>query len=979
MRNFRFSLSAGCCLLFVGLACLPLAGCGGDEAETPSGSTDSASSGGETDANMADAGHGAPAPAMGGSFPAPPAENEFAANPGAGRQGGGSAPMAPMEEEFGEMGMSGGASSGHDMESPASAESSMMMVEEAGMSGGSRPMGKAGMTAPNVSGGGYPGGSYPGGSYPGAEGQGYGGYPTGSQQGGRPMAGPSRPADFSQWKNKDYLDAVKQQDGRVVEAIYAKSETAAGDPQFVSLMTDVLGELSGEGSSGGMDEGMELPFGIMAAPAGAGTGGGEPGFPPGLSPSERRNSGGRLVPPGGARMDGTRTMLKNSSTLPLDSIDVMLGEALLGFTPQAAQGVRGATGRLPGGKGGPPPGGGGIAEPGMSGTESLQGQEETPGMGFSSPRPGMGPPAMGGEPGMDEYEPPGSGNYGQGAQGYGGNQGYGGVQSGPGGAPAAGFSKLELVRAVVRGLAKNDSAEAWQTLHGIVKGDIATSFPEESNLRLVVEEAFSVDTNNAEMMQQLLAAIVEKTFGDPVTNAPSLVALGGLSQAPVDFYMKLGNGASGGTAMPAFTPQQGGQGMGGPAMNNPGMGGLSGTEEGLPGTPGMMESPGGGGGMSSPRPGMAGPPGGSEYGSGGPNMGQGRPGMAGPPGMEESNPGGYMGGPDAGNNLYNGGQPAQPIRVASGKIGETTFSRVSVSAAAMPTAAMALWSPASADLLSAMLDNAADVGSAGEALALATNVPSDTIRHSVYKLFSRSYNQGAESLLSSGITSSIGHDPALLCVLKSLPRVRPASDSASTTVDPLAKVKQSWVDATHSNVMALRDRLRSVEGNSELAYTGVAKFRLHRGAIPEASIAIVTASDLQDLLGSSAPSETKIYYARCQVAPERPAQMQEIVDHYVKTSKGYRRDYRAEGLLWCDGLRKEDGKLLSLDVIISQSGASQFGGNQGRGGMAMSSEGGFGPGGGGGGLGQFTIETIVVVASDPTMKPTEATLTTAGN
>ena len=103
MRNFRFSLSAGCCLLFVGLACLPLAGCGGDEAETPSGSTDSASSGGETDANMADAGHGAPAPAMGGSFPAPPAENEFAANPGAGRQGGGSAPIAPMEEEFGEM------------------------------------------------------------------------------------------------------------------------------------------------------------------------------------------------------------------------------------------------------------------------------------------------------------------------------------------------------------------------------------------------------------------------------------------------------------------------------------------------------------------------------------------------------------------------------------------------------------------------------------------------------------------------------------------------------------------------------------------------------------------------------------------------------------------------------------------------------------------------------------------------------------
>ncbi len=932
---------------------LTLVGCGGGD-EPTAASTDTPDAG-MSGAEMSGAGMtGAETP---GAVAAPPSMYDGAS--GGDSSGGG---MAASSGEQIAASSSGGMSgpSGHDMggASGSSNSSAALGMESSSDSGEAAAMAES---FPGSSSG-YPGaeGSYPGssGGYPGAEGD-YpgsgGGYPNGGQNAGRAANVPSRPADFAQWSDEHFLTAIKERDGRVVAAVYAKGETSSGDPQFAQLMSDMLTELSGDAGSAGAN-GMQVP--------------GEPGYPSGLGPGAGSNPGRPPVPPGGAQLDGIQRRLRDSSMIPVDSLDVMIGEALLAFLPQAEQAVKGAAGRLQlgvnaagSGSSETPPGPAGMSGPGMSGPGMSGPGMSGPGMsgpGMSGPGmsgPGMSGPGMSG-PGMsgpgtgEGYNPPAmEGNYGLGA-GYGGQTGGGSTSV---------LSEYELVRAIVHGLVVNNTANAWQTLHGIIKGSVGTTLPSEENVRIVLEEAFSGESTNTEMAQQLLNSTLELTFANPTENAPSFVVLAGISQAPIDTYFQLGRPAAVAATQQGMVDgpgmQPGGPGMSGMGSQGPGSG------LGMQGGPGMrpsgldMGSQGGPGGGPGMRPGM-------EPGSG----------MSGGPGME---PGSGYDGDMAGYDGYGASpQEAQPTSIT---VGNSSFSKINVSPDAVSSAAIALWSPGTADSVSKVLADAGDLSSAVEALTLATNIPSDTVRRAVYDLFSRTYDQGANDLVSSGLLSTIGHDPGLLCVLKTLPRNRPRPES--TTVDPTAATRESWVEATQQNVLALRDRLRGISGVAELAYTGAPAFRLHRGAIAEASIAVVAPGDAAALLGDSAASETKIYYSRVQVAPERPIQMQEIVEYYEKTSKGFKREYRAQGILWCDGVKRADGDEQSMDGIISQAGTAQGGGGEypGSGGEGS---GGYGPSGGGGGggqLGQFTIETIVVVIRDPSSVQLDAKITTAEN
>ena len=297
MRTRTFSKIATC--LLPTLLLLPITGCGGGDSDAESETS--------TDGDGAETGAAAGGGAAGGG-----AAGGGAAGGGAAAGGGGAGGMAMGG---GDMAMGGDMGGGGDM----------AMGGDMGMEGGGDDSMMAGME--NMEGmedmeGGYSG-QIPGGG------------------GGGPQKS-NRPADLSTWTKEQLLQAVEERDGKVPAAIQASQASAASDREFAQLMTEVLATASG----------------VEAAPATISLPG-VPGFPAGVLPGA--NPGGQKpVPPGGVFLDqpALRRQLYRSTDRALDSMEVMLGEAMLSYAPQAVQGTRGAAGRLQNAANGqmPPPG-----------------------------------------------------------------------------------------------------------------------------------------------------------------------------------------------------------------------------------------------------------------------------------------------------------------------------------------------------------------------------------------------------------------------------------------------------------------------------------------------------------------------------------------------------------------------------------------------------------------------------------------------
>ena len=136
-------------------------------------------------------------------------------------------------------------------------------------------------------------------------------------------------------------------------------------------------------------------------------------------------------------------------------------------------------------------------------------------------------------------------------------------------------------------------------------------------------------------------------------------------------------------------------------------------------------------------------------------------------------------------------------------------------------------------------------------------------------------------------------------------------------------------------------------------------------------------------LGDATAAKTSIYYSRVRVVPQRLNDMQAIVDHYHRRTKGYKREDRAKGILWYDGVRAEStGGLQTMDVIVQQLNGQQgrSGGANGPNGPGGDYESGYDNGGGFGGQQgavQFTVEVIIVSTQNPGKPPADATDATA--
>lgn len=876
---------------------------------------------------------------------ASPATGAAPANAGGehgGGGGGGGEGMVAMDE-----GMAGGGGGQGSMEESMSmsapggngrggmAESMSMSAPGGGGNSGMEGYGSEGMEGYGEPGmDGYPGGGdmsggYPGGGYPGSGGS----YP-GSGQGGGQMGGQRGPAeDYSTWTRDDFLHAVRNRDRRILTAIPTQSESKIGDPEFAGLMTDVLAEMSGGGSGS--------------------AGGGNPGFPPGFEPGGSNRGGGRLTPPGGAFFDKRNRMFKRSGAGAVDSLDIMLGQAILAYMPQAVQGTRGAANR--------------VAQQGRGSVGSESAPTMTvPGLSSGGPGQMMDEEGMSGE-GEVGYESEGQGQYQQ-PQGNQPNQGFPSAAS----AVQSGLTEMELVQSVVTALVQNNSLPAWKSLTGIMNGSVVTTLTSDENIQLVLTDTFSAEDLNADMAEQILNLGVDAAFNAPADHQASLEVMVALSTAPLNHFfgfrkqdaedsLESGAGAMGSGGM------AGGMGMG---MGSEGMYGEGMSGEGMYGQPGGNRQ-----GMQQGM--MGGQPGG------------------GPPGGPPSVMASGMGGADEGEYASGGndGYGAAP----GGYPGSTGFqtgtatgvSMLNVSVAGMFPAAKALWSKSTSERITQLLSS----NGGSEILKLAASIPNDSVRHAIFEVMKASYAEGASDTFGTLTASML--DPGMLAILKGLPRQRPAR--ANAAIDPTRAAKETWVQATKTMVMSMRERLRVAATNPDLSYTGAPRVRLHRGAVPQQSIAIVVPGDATESLGDSAPSATKIYYTKTSVTPTSSGQQNSLIAHYEKVSKGFKRADAVSGIMWFDGVtRNSDGTRQTIDVLIQQEGASGGnrnggGGNDGYGGgeagMSMGGEsspgmslGGPSSGGGGGGQslgGSFSIEVIVVVTRDPQDAAADASVTAA--
>lgn len=921
MRNLSSCSLQHLSISLASAASLLLAGCGGSDDASSTGSE-------ETQAAVVDA--AAPGLANvtgGGGSPGGSMMESNGDYEGGDYDEGGSgmdqSEMAMMGEEG--MGMSESGMSESGMGMGMGMESSEMSIDssEMGMGMGMGSSGSSRMGGMSGYDGGEGGNDYGRGQY------------GGQQQ----MGGPGRaPAiDFGAWTRTEFIEAVQKQDRNIIAAIDVQSESRVGDPEFARLMADVLAESTGSGSGGSV---------------------GTPGFPAGLEPGGAGRGAGRLVPPGGASLDQSKRLLRNSNRHPIDSIEAMLGESILTYAPQAVQGVRGAGARLQSNVGqgmdgsamGQPPGSsmqipnsesmgspGGMSQPGMSSPGGMN-------------RPGMG--SYGSEMEEGNYE----GNY----QGNGGNPGQAYQPQNSVGRVLAGLTQAELVQAIVSALVKNNSPDAWNTLVRIVDGSAATGLSADENISMVLRDAFTSPALNPEMAEQVLGLAVTQILESPSATPGSLQLLGELSTKPVDHFF----GFTATTTSPAVNQMNGqanriGSGMGA-GTGQSGFGMASGSN--IPGRPAPSSGGPGLGGMGSASGGM-----GMGMESGGMGMGSASSGMG--MGMESGGYGegpGYGGGPGYGSGF--GGGPG---------LSGAPVSTLNVPDAGMMPIATVLWSNSTTQKIIESLPS----GDPG-ITALAASIPSASIRHALFEKFKSSYTDGVDGSFS-GVNIAV-LEPGMLPVLKGLPRLRPAKSNAAQ--DPTRAPKETWVNATKQVVLALRERLRKAAGNTELAYSGAPKIRLHRGAVPEQSIVIDQPNDLVKTLGASAPSVTKIYYTRTSVTPTSSGQQEALASHYEKNAKGFRRIDLASKMLWFDGVsRNTDGTRQSMDVIIQQDGPSQantgFGGGNYEGesgGYGAGVPGGFGgPPGGQTAGGAFTIETIVVIVRDPQDPLADQSLTSA--
>lgn len=234
--------------------------------------------------------------------------------------------------------------------------------------------------------------------------------------------------------------------------------------------------------------------------------------------------------------------------------------------------------------------------------------------------------------------------------------------------------------------------------------------------------------------------------------------------------------------------------------------------------------------------------------------------------------------------------------------------------------------------IASQLENVTDLSSASDLILLASTIPVTKVRHAIFTTFLRLHESGSDGLSGSGLFNEV-HDPALLVILKSLPRTRPLKDAPG--------VMDSWTSGTETLVLALLDELRRTSGSLK-PNVDTLPLKLHKNATADLS-AVLEIPAVPDQENSEAvPASTVVYYTRTNFTPQRPRDIDDLTNHYEGRTGGFSRPDPDKGVMWIEGVKVlPDGHRRTFDVVIQKAGT------------------------GGGAGGSFSVEIIVVDTIDP--------------
>lgn len=795
---------------------------------------------------------------------------------------------------------------GADTGVPAGAPAAMGAPEAPGAAGM-----MPGMTPP----GGANGGSYaaapgqaagmvPGAAYPGAT---YSGAEPGSAYPGAPgntqPRVPSRPVDVATWTDEQLIDAVHERDPKLLDAIDHRVKSSPGDPKVAEMLTSLLMALANPR--------------VPATPNQQGGAVGYPGDPAsGYPGSAYPGSSGAA----GATAPGTLPGAMPGATAPASQLtpptqgairrrkrdDLAVDSISMMFLESATAYQGGAVGAMAAKN---IPGAAGVSadEPSNAGTAAAQTAPTAPMPGGAMPDAAAGAYAAGAATGYPGAQYPGGA--------------YPGSQPGMPGTGGTVQDKLPeslLIERIVDGLIRNGSPAAWQTIYGIAAQTVKTPLSPGVGAEIVAHGLYRNIDSNPAMVEPILLSLIDGSAQLPPESRSAALnvtaQISGLAADKLTGFQPLSNPAAGNSSF--GMPGMPGAGMPGQAPNA------------YPGAEGQSA---GVAGYSAAYPGAAGA--------------EGYAGM----------PGGAM-----------------PGAATAGAVpgGQNIAGKPLVSDAALMRAASFLWGPKCVDALVKQLDASSDIGivrgvvGGGDFVRIAASVPNERVRKALAGLFEKTAPASVGQLGMTGFFSTSVHDPGTLISMKSLPRAKPTRAEAAQGV-PM----DAWSTANLEVVLSLRDRMRALAATPGklTPVTDNLPIRLHKNAVAEVYGLLTLPGPAGSVLNESAPSPTKIYYARTSFTPEKPRDQQDLAEHYESRATGVKRASEAKGvLLWVDGFKAtQTGSKRTADVLVTSSagGGAMAGSGYGESGVPGAAAG-YGTPAGGGAAGAFTIEIIVVETSE---------------
>ena len=745
-------------------------------------------------------------------------------------------------------------------------------------------------------------GMVPGAAYPGAE---PGAAYPGAAGNIQPQI-PSRPQDVATWTDEQLVDAVHERDPKLLEAIDSRVKSSPGDPKVAEMLTSLLMALANPRVPASLNQqGGAAGYPATGYPGSAypGSNGASGATTPGMVPGAMPGAGTPALQ--GTPPTQSSIRRRKQDDLAVDSISLMFLESATAYQGGAVGAM--AAKNIPGAAGvsaGEPSNAGAVGAQNSSAAAMPEGAMPAGAMPAGAMPAGSAEGVSAGYPGAE---------YPAGA--------YPGAQPGmpgAGGAAAGKLTESQLIERIVDGLIRNGSPAAWQTIYGIAAQTVKTPLPPGLGAEIVAHGLYRNIDSNPTMIEPILLSLIDGSAQLPPESRSAALSvtaqISGLAADKLTGFQSSSNPAAGSGQF--GMPGMAGAGMPGPAASS--YPGAEGQAAGTAGYPGAAYP--GAAGVE----GYAGMPGGAMPGTGIPG----------------ATPGGI-----------------------------TAVGKPLISDAALMHAAGFLWGPKCVDALVKQLDASSDIGivkgfvGGGDFVRIAASVPNDRVRKSLAGLFEKTAPASVGQLGMAGFFSTSVHDPGMLISLKSLPRTKPTRAEAAQGV-PM----DAWSTASLDVVLSLRDRMRALSAipGKLTPVTENLPIRLHKNAVAEFYGVLTLPGPAGSALKESAPSATKIYYARTSFTPVKPKDQQDLVDHYESRATGVKRASEAKGLLWIDGFKAtQTGAKRTADVIVQSStgGGAAAAAGYGESG-APGAAAGYGAAAGGGGAGAYTVEIIVVESSD---------------